>query len=505
MYLEEIYRQEQCVRNCVILHREGMFWKAYEKSAYLFCTHIKPFKATKKRIKYMGGQEMISIGIEDGTEDAYFARFTLAETTPTTRTYTGFPSVNMADFNLWKNHTPVKAAVRPPVTPEPEVPAPEEPKQEAASFPLPEERRKPGKIPVPYYQLPVFRTVRQFRDKLMTNKTVESIPKHFKKDIVDPMLEPTFIYDSYSCQKGKGTQLGRERFAHHIRSCTENFRYTAFVLEGDISGYFMSIVREQLLEIVLGRFHKRLDDRDIFGQKFRDVLDVDLIEYLIRLIILRDPLRDCVIIGTEADFDSIPPQKLLKNAPPGVGIAIGDITSQLFSNIYMDELDRFVKRVLKVKHYCRYVDDWRVASRDRQYLECVRREIEAFMNDYLCLTLHPHKTRIVSTEMGIPFLGAMVLPHRTYVSERTVKRFHVKMNRIERVCMQEEVPYIDELLHMRDVINSYLGHLMHFKSHNILQEQFTGSPILKYFSFDDSYRKCTLTLPAHLWHYRESA
>ena len=80
MYLEEIYRQEQCVRNCVILHREGMFWKAYEKSAYLFCTHIKPFKATKKRIKYMGGQEMISIGIEDGTEDAYFARFTLAET-----------------------------------------------------------------------------------------------------------------------------------------------------------------------------------------------------------------------------------------------------------------------------------------------------------------------------------------------------------------------------------------------------------------------------------------
>lgn len=317
-----------------------------------------------------------------------------------------------------------------------------------------------------------------------------------------PVLEPTFIYDSYSCQKGKGTQFGRDRFAHQIRSCTENYQYPAYALEGDLSGYFMSIDRRILLDIVLLRVRKRLNDKDIFGNRFGDILDMDLIEYLTTLIIMRDPLKDCQLIGCEEDFADIPPQKLMENAPEGVGLAIGDITSQLFSNVYLDELDRFVKRQLKCKYYGRYVDDFHVVSRNKLYLLYVRMQIECFLRVRLRLKLHPHKTRIVRVDMGVMFLGAMVLPFRVYVSTRTVKKFHVKMNAIERRCMREEVPSAEELMHMRSVINSYLGHMMHFKARNIVQETLKDSPINKYFSFDKNYRKCVISLPKDQWNYK---
>ena len=318
-----------------------------------------------------------------------------------------------------------------------------------------------------------------------------------------PILEPTFIFDSYSCQKLKGTQFGRNRFAHHIRSCSRNYKYKAFVLHGDLSGYFMSINRSILLGIVLERIEKRLDDLDIFGHPFRESIDIDMVTYLTTLIILRDPLKDCQIIGNEEDFEGIPPQKLLQNAPPGVGLAIGDITSQLFSNVYLDELDRHVKRKLKCKHYGRYVDDFYIVSRNKQFLKQVRILIEEFLKVRLRLTLHPHKTRIEQADHGILFLGAMVAPFRVYVSTRTVRRFHVKLNRLEQKCFGDNVPCAQDLLQMRSVINSYLGHFRHFNSYNILRESFEGSPLLKYFSIDKSYRKCVISVPEEEWVYEE--
>lgn len=318
-----------------------------------------------------------------------------------------------------------------------------------------------------------------------------------------PVLEPTFIYDSYSCQKKKGTQFGRKRFAHHLRSCSQNYKYQVHVLHGDLSGYFMSIDRTILLGIVLERIRKRLDDTDMFGNRFRDALDMELVEYLCTLIILRDPLKDCQIIGTEEDFAGIPPQKLMANAPPGVGLAIGDITSQLFSNVYLDELDRHVKRGLKCKHYGRYVDDFYVISRDRKYLVHVMIQINLFLRERLHLTLHPTKTRIERAELGVLFLGSMVVPFREYVSTRTVKRFHVKINMLERKCLQSDMLTAEELMHMRSVINSYLGHFLHFKAHNILEETFKDSPLQKYFTFDEGYRKCTISIPEEEWVYED--
>jgi len=312
-----------------------------------------------------------------------------------------------------------------------------------------------------------------------------------------PLLEPTFIHDSYSCQVGKGTHVGRERFVHHIRSCSGNYTRRAFVLKGDLSGYFMSIDRKILQQIVMTNVRKRLSCRDTLNRRFRDILDMDLIEYLVELVILRDPLKNCIVIGTEADFADIPPQKLLQNAPPGVGLAIGDITSQLFSNVYMNEFDQFAKRALHCKHYGRYVDDFYVVSCDKHFLQHVKVAMEAYLRRELHLKLNMQKTRIVKADYGVEFLGAVVLPFRVYASERTVKRFYAKVAELEKACMADGFPRRGDLPHMRSVLNSYLGHLQHFNAYNLVRLRLANSPLNRYFAFTPGYTKASF-LPGPL-------
>ncbi len=307
-----------------------------------------------------------------------------------------------------------------------------------------------------------------------------------------PLLEPTFIYDSYSCQVDKGTHLGRERFVRHIRSCSENYTRTAYVLKGDLSGYFMSINREILLRVVLTRVYKRLHCRDVQGRRFKDILDMDLVDYLIKLIILRDPLKNCIIIGSEADFAGIPPQKLLQNAPPGVGLAIGDITSQLFSNVYLNEFDQYVKRGLHCKHYGRYVDDFYIVSCDKLFLQRMNLLMEAYLRQKLHLKMNMQKTRIVKADYGVEFLGAVVLPFRVYASERTIKRFYNKLKELEDACMVEGFPRRGDLSHVLSVLNSYLGHLQHFNTYNVVSRRLANSILNRYFSFTYNYTKASI-------------
>lgn len=301
-----------------------------------------------------------------------------------------------------------------------------------------------------------------------------------------PVLEPTFIFDSFSCQIGKGTHLGRERFAHHIRSCSENYHHLAYVLDGDLSGYFMSIDRNILLEMVRKRIAKRMNDRNFLGERFGDILDTGLVDYLTELIILRDPLENCRTMGPVSGFNDIPPQKLMINSPPGVGLAIGDITSQLFSNVYLDELDQYVKRVLKCRHYGRYVDDFYVVSRSKEELRAVKAQIDAFLKERLHLKLHPLKTRIFPAHLGVQFLGAVVLPFRAYARTRTVRKFRAKIYGMEHKYKR---PDEKDLLHMLSCINSYLGHLRHFNAYKLTRQVLSRSSLQKYFSFDKDLHK----------------
>lgn len=308
---------------------------------------------------------------------------------------------------------------------------------------------------------------------------------------IAPMFEARMIFDSYSCREGKGVLVGIRRLEHHLRSCTHNYTRRAHVLKLDLRGYFMSIDKRILHRILMRNLDRYWNRPSGDGRRWCDRLDRELIDYLIEIILFRNPTDGCYVLGKPSDWDGLPASKSLFNAPENVGLAIGDITSQLFSNIFMDHFDQFVKRELHCRHYGRYVDDFYIIHSDRHYLEALVVRLKAFLESELHLTLHPKKIVLQPYHYGVEFLGAYVKPYRRYATKSSVKRFRVRMSRLEAECRSGAVAYA-RLVEIRAVLNSYCGHFIHFKAFRMLKAQFSDSPLRKYFDFAGNFRKATI-------------
>ena len=248
----------------------------------------------------------------------------------------------------------------------------------------------------------------QFRDRIV---------HHLYYNYVHEMLERTFIDDSYSCIKKRGTHYGIRRLENHIRKESQNYSEPCYVLKMDIKGYFMHINRQRLLDITLASLCSMANHKVAKGEKFRwrDVIDMDILEYLSRIVIMLNPIDDCQRRGSLNDWKHLSPEKSLFHSPEGCGLPIGNLTSQLFSNVYLNVLDQYAKRQLHCRHYGRYVDDFYVVSADKEYLRHIAKELSDFLNDSLSLEVNDKKTVICDVRQGVPFLGAYLKPHRRYV------------------------------------------------------------------------------------------
>lgn len=191
---------------------------------------------------------------------------------------------------------------------------------------------------------------------------------------LEPLFERRFIYDSYACRRGKGTHAALARFERFAR-------VSRYALMMDISKYFASIDHEILLSLL---------ERSVHDGRIR---------VLCRLIIRSS------------------------ETAPGVGIPIGNLTSQLFSNIYLNELDQHIKHALHVRRYVRYMDDFVLLHDDREYLRDLKDRITDFLSARLRLVAHPHKVRIDATAAGVAFLGFRIFPHHLLLRGSTVRRF----------------------------------------------------------------------------------
>ena len=203
---------------------------------------------------------------------------------------------------------------------------------------------------------------------------------------IEPLFERRFIYDSYSCRPNKGAHAGVLRLKTFLASTSSNDTKRVYVLKCDVRKYFASIDHEILLSLVARRVQ---DDATL---------------ELIRTIILSH------------------------GAETGKGIPLGNISSQLFANIYLHELDWFMKQTLGVKQYIRYCDDFVIVSQDRAYLESLIAVICNFLKTELQLDLHPSKVSIRSWRQGVDFLGYVLLPHATVVRKKKKKRIHSRVN-----------------------------------------------------------------------------
>lgn len=245
----------------------------------------------------------------------------------------------------------------------------------------------------------------------------DRIVHHLYYDYTHEFFERTFINDSYSCIKSKGTKYGIERLKHHILSESENYTKECYVLKLDIKGYFMNIDKNVLLEIALKTIRK-YKKKKCYNSRF----DFSFIEYLTKEIIMSDCTKNCRNLSPKESYIGLPESKKLSGTPPHCGLPIGNLTSQLLSNVYMNLFDQYVKRELKFKHYGRYVDDVYIVCCDKESLRNAIPLIEKFLNYNLHLELQKGKLRISKAKHGVEFLGAFIKPFRTYLSNQCLRR-----------------------------------------------------------------------------------
>ena len=195
-----------------------------------------------------------------------------------------------------------------------------------------------------------------------------------------------FIFDSYSCRFNKGTHKGVDRLEKFIRQVGRNHTRTTYVLKCDVKKFFDSIDQKILFSLI--------------KKEIKDERTLNLVK---------------VIISSFSKEE-------------GKGLPLGNVTSQLFANIYLNELDQFVKHRLKQKYYLRYCDDFVIVARQIEDLSKLIRPINEFLNNQLKLFLHPDKISISKVTQGIDFLGYVILPHYRVLRTKTKRRMLAKIN-----------------------------------------------------------------------------
>ena len=265
---------------------------------------------------------------------------------------------------------------------------------------------------------------------------------HLLFNWLEPIYERFLIYDCYSCRKGKGTHFGINRARGFMRAISDDYRRLAWVLKLDISGFFMSINRKKLFDMICDTLRRA---------SYENITDRKLCLYLLEKVVFNDPLKNAEYKSPAAEWHGLPQNKSLKYSADGCGLPIGNVTSQLFGNVYLNPLDQFVKRKLHIKYYGRYVDDFFLMDCNRRELLLAKERIREFLQINLGLTLHPAKWQLQPVTHGFQFLGAFILPNRVYPNRRVESEFRMKVAQAHGL---ENLP--------PEVRQSYLGYFSHF-------------------------------------------
>jgi retron-type reverse transcriptase len=230
-----------------------------------------------------------------------------------------------------------------------------------------------------------------FRDRIVHHAIV---------NILQPIYEKIFIYDSFASRKNKGTHNAVKRFESFVKKVSSNGRLIknsynnnsikGYVLKADFRHYFDTVNQEVLINIL----RKKFNDEDL----------IDLIKIILE------------------NFES---------SVKGVGMPLGNYTSQFFANIYLNELDYYVKHILRAEYYIRYVDDFVILHKDKRVLEYYLKHINNFL-PCLKIKLHPDKTEIHALRNGIGFLGYRVFYHYKLLKKRNTKYFIKKLNKLSK-------------------------------------------------------------------------
>ena len=316
----------------------------------------------------------------------------------------------------------------------------------------------------------------------------DRVVHHLIFNYINPIFEKQFIYDSYSCRIGKGTALGVQCLGHFIRSCSENYQKDCWILKLDIEGYFMAMDRNILYKKTKEALEKKKEELKI---------DQDFILRLLHQIIFNDSTRNCIVRGKKENWIGLPKSKSLFFSGIGKGLPIGNLTSQLFGNIYLDELDHFAKEKLGLKYYGRYVDDIVVAHKSLEYLKQVIRKIKSFVKK-IGLKIHEKKIYLQHFKRGVLFLGTYLKPWRNYIGRRTKDGFFQNIGKWNKLMAEKERLEKNDCLLILATANSYLGIMKHCQTFRLREKflELLNPKFWEYFFLDENLGKLELNLEA---------
>ena len=305
-----------------------------------------------------------------------------------------------------------------------------------------------------------------FRDRVVQHLLTISILDNFEQEV---------IYDSYSCRIGKGTTFGIKRCIEQIIECSNNYTEKTYIAKCDLKSFFMSINKTLLYGYIEKFLEKYHSDND----------DLHFLKYITKKIVFDTPQKHCKIKCSKQEWRNLPKDKSLFNLDDNHGLPIGNITSQIFANLFLDLLDKYFKNKLGIKYYGRYVDDFFLIHNNKEVLLQAIKKIEMF----LCgieITLHPKKIIITNVERGFEFLGVIIKPRRIYVKSKTKGHFYETLTRISKYFHEHEnIVTNTDIDYLLTSVNSTLGYLKRFNTYN-LRKKITNGKIFSclYHYFD---------------------
>ena len=303
----------------------------------------------------------------------------------------------------------------------------------------------------------------------------DRVVHHWLVPRLERLYEPLFIYDVYSNRLGKGTHKAVRRLQsamhslydtmnqqEHQADCPGWQRY-GWYLQLDIANFFNSIDRPHLLTLLERRLAKVQCAGMIPDAEYQ------ILVWLCGCLLTHDPTRQARYRGRIERLAQVPPHKRLGYGGVGKGLPIGNLTCQFFANVYLNELDQFIKHQLKCRYYLRYVDDMVLLAEEPDQLHTWHQQITQFLASRLQLRLRPD-VRLQPVSHGINFLGYIVYPHHCLVRRRVVAHLRERLQVLQHGAwhtgpVQAVLQLTEEwLTQLQSTLASYWGHFSHANS-----------------------------------------
>lgn len=277
----------------------------------------------------------------------------------------------------------------------------------------------------------------------------DRIVHHYIALRLEPLFELVFSPRTFNCRKGKGQLYGINTLKADIKECSENYTTNCYIMKLDLKGFFMSINKMMLAEMI---------DRFIL-KYYTNNNDKEDLRYLCRIAILHCPEKNCERHSPAHYWDYLSANKSLFTNGEGKGVAIGNLFAQLFANFLLNDFDWFLEE-LGIKYHGRYVDDFYLIHKNKAVLLNTRQPIREKLAS-LGLCLNEKKFYLQHYSKGVEFTGSIPKPNRVYCCNRTITNFVMAVRRLNKAKDLRQVN------HAICSINSYLGLLRHSNEYNM--------------------------------------